>query len=584
MKEYKIIVNFEDNTIETDLSKLVQNDYNLIKINFEFDKEYDKALFELKYPSGNTLQMLIKDNELVLPRGILNEIDEYEYEISIYNAEGKLTHFKTKTFEVREELVKDNEDIVNDDRYGVLSDLINETTGTLKYAKEIVNDVETFKNEIRNDENLKGPKGDAFTYEDFTPEQLEKLKGNKGEPFTYEDFTEEQLNEIKTSIANSLEFENYDDTEVKNRLARIEDMLFLKATALTSTDTNNVTTLTITANKQLQEIEGYTLSEDKKILTKVLAENISGEVIINSLDGQELTLVYEAAPEITISISNMNEDGTSNKTNQPVIITLTSNKEIQEIEGWELSEDKKTLSKKIFKVETANLIIYDLLENSTTIKYNATNVDAIAPEILKIDSSKNADESYLIKVTTTEPVCLNDESWTWSGTYARLFKKNFTSADLINGVEEILMLIDKYDNISYEKINITLINNEIVVTHEIIEHNEHTYGEIIETYEASENNTHNHIIKQICSICKSEKIISSEKKACTEGELNRQPSDSENCYVQTKKCTLCNQETYRYEQRHIEGTPDKVGNIKCIECGTFIRKEEIEDDELLQKS
>ena len=42
-----------------------------------------------------------------------------------------------------------------------------------------------------------GPKGDAFTYEDFTPEQLAALKGDKGDPFTYADFTPEQLAALK---------------------------------------------------------------------------------------------------------------------------------------------------------------------------------------------------------------------------------------------------------------------------------------------------------------------------------------------------------------------------------------------------
>ena len=44
---------------------------------------------------------------------------------------------------------------------------------------------------------LKGEKGDAFTYDDFTEEQLAALKGEKGDAFTYEDFTEEQLAAIK---------------------------------------------------------------------------------------------------------------------------------------------------------------------------------------------------------------------------------------------------------------------------------------------------------------------------------------------------------------------------------------------------
>ena len=44
---------------------------------------------------------------------------------------------------------------------------------------------------------LKGEKGDPFTYEDFTEEQLAELKGEKGDPFTYEDFTAKQLADLK---------------------------------------------------------------------------------------------------------------------------------------------------------------------------------------------------------------------------------------------------------------------------------------------------------------------------------------------------------------------------------------------------
>lgn len=49
----------------------------------------------------------------------------------------------------------------------------------------------------------KGDKGDAFTYDDFTPEQLAALKGekgdkgDKGDAFTYDDFTPEQLASLK---------------------------------------------------------------------------------------------------------------------------------------------------------------------------------------------------------------------------------------------------------------------------------------------------------------------------------------------------------------------------------------------------
>lgn len=56
---------------------------------------------------------------------------------------------------------------------------------------------------------LTGPKGDAFTYEDFTPEQLETLKGTKGEAFKYEDFTPEQLAALTGPKGDSFEYEDF---------------------------------------------------------------------------------------------------------------------------------------------------------------------------------------------------------------------------------------------------------------------------------------------------------------------------------------------------------------------------------------
>lgn len=44
MNEYSIVVDFQNGNIYTDLSVLVQNDYNAYKLNFEFDKEFERAL------------------------------------------------------------------------------------------------------------------------------------------------------------------------------------------------------------------------------------------------------------------------------------------------------------------------------------------------------------------------------------------------------------------------------------------------------------------------------------------------------------------------------------------------------------
>lgn len=66
-----------------------------------------------------------------------------------------------------------------------------------------------------------GIKGDPFTYDDFTEEQLAALKGEKGDPFTYDDFTEEQLAALKgtdgkTPVRGTDYWTDADKTEIVN--------------------------------------------------------------------------------------------------------------------------------------------------------------------------------------------------------------------------------------------------------------------------------------------------------------------------------------------------------------------------------
>ena len=64
----------------------------------------------------------------------------------------------------------------------------------------------------------KGEKGDAFTFEDFTPDQLELLKGekgDKGDAFTYEDFTKEQLDLLKGENGKDFTFEDFTSEQLK---------------------------------------------------------------------------------------------------------------------------------------------------------------------------------------------------------------------------------------------------------------------------------------------------------------------------------------------------------------------------------
>jgi hypothetical protein len=65
-------------------------------------------------------------------------------------------------------------------------------TQPTKIRDELQNDL-IFTDYIQNIPGKVGPKGDPFTYNDFTEEQLQILRGPKGDPFTYNDFTQQQL-------------------------------------------------------------------------------------------------------------------------------------------------------------------------------------------------------------------------------------------------------------------------------------------------------------------------------------------------------------------------------------------------------
>lgn len=125
MNEYYVNVSFETGKIKSDLKRLVQNDYNSTKINFTFDKE-GRVLFKMLYPDKTEYVTDIQNNELIFGAGILNQEGDYEYEISLYTKDGRLTDYATQSFEVRKELVNTDELIEPDDRIPLLDSLINQ--------------------------------------------------------------------------------------------------------------------------------------------------------------------------------------------------------------------------------------------------------------------------------------------------------------------------------------------------------------------------------------------------------------------------------------------------------------------------
>ncbi len=59
--------------------------------------------------------------------------------------------------------------------------------------------------------------------------------------------------------------------------------------------TKDPVTVTITANEEIQAVDGWTLSDDGMTLTKVFDENTSGTVVIKDLAGNESEIAYEVS-------------------------------------------------------------------------------------------------------------------------------------------------------------------------------------------------------------------------------------------------------------------------------------------------
>lgn len=108
-------------------------------------------------------------------------------------------------------------------------------------------------------------RGNAFTYADFTPEQLAALKG---EPFRFEDFTPAQIVELKRPATEAAERADKATSEAETATKACK-----VATAAGNTATKNCETAT--ANAQLAAVEAMAAAQDaeqeRMKLTEIVA-------------------------------------------------------------------------------------------------------------------------------------------------------------------------------------------------------------------------------------------------------------------------------------------------------------------------
>lgn len=107
----------------------------------------------------------------------------------------------------------------------------------------------------------KGDKGNAFTFADFTPEELASLKGekgDKGDPFTYDDFTPDEIANLKKPA-----------TDAANELNKYLDIVKLPVVETSASET----TLAMDANKVYDITIGESLTLTLNAPTDLMVTN-----------------------------------------------------------------------------------------------------------------------------------------------------------------------------------------------------------------------------------------------------------------------------------------------------------------------
>ncbi len=157
-----------------------------------------------------------------------------------------------------------------------------------------------------------------------------------------------------TNVSNSVVYLIYDD---------VKPVITLSYS--TTTPTADSVIVTMTSDKEVQEIEGWIRSADKRVLTKEYLANSTEQVKVLDLIGNECI--------VDVKVENIDKEGPILsvmmnpylETNGTVDVTIESNEEVQTIEGWALSEDKKVLTREYTSNVKEQVKVLDVLGNES---------------------------------------------------------------------------------------------------------------------------------------------------------------------------------------------------------------------------
>lgn len=260
------------------------------------------------------------------------------------------------------------------------NDINNNTNNTI----EIIDNDNTIDNEIDNTETVDNT---------VSVEEVEEPED------TYSTSSNVIYQKPSTSVNDKTEKEEEVVEKVVDTTSPILDIKYS-----IEEKTNQDITITISSNEKLQSVDGWILSSDGLTLSKVYTANISEEIYVKDIAGN-ITTVYinvenidKVGPKVELEYSNVEY------TNGNVEVVITSDKQLQELDGWTLSEDKKILTREYDKNIKEEIKAKDLAGNEITIEVSIDNIDKENPEAAIVDDTIFLSKNIETKLTVADKI------------------------------------------------------------------------------------------------------------------------------------------------------------------------------------
>lgn len=280
--------------------------------------------------------------------------------------------------------------------------------------------------------------------------------------------------------------DNCGNISVYNKQVKIEgiDNTVLRIARIdysTKLPTKENVTVTVTVNKEIKEVSGWVLSENKMSISKEFTDNTDGQIVTvtDANTGKTVTSSSIVINNIDRIAPIVNEENIIyNKiSNSKMQVTITANESIQETEGWTLTNNN-ILTKTYLKSTENNgetIVIKDLAGNETdvTIKFQIEGEESQDTKDL-IKTIQYSENNYINgEATVTVTIITNSEikpidGWNISNdgkqlqkTFTENYKEVVTVKDLndenyvVDVIVEVNSIIKLGDISGNGKINIS---------------------------------------------------------------------------------------------------------------------------------